>query len=294
MESFAQRFAVITGGGDGMGRALAVQLAAEGCHVAICDVNESNMTATIELCRDEAPDGTMLMSQKCDVADEGQLTEFRDAIQREFDTDHVHLVFNNAGIGGGGSMVVGDRGTWERTFNVCWGGVYLGTRVFLPLLIAAEEGHLVNTSSVNGFWASLGPSRPHTSYSAAKFAVKGFTESLIQDLRMHAPHVHAHVVMPGYIGTGIAANSITAHGIDVEAIPEASERAAAFRNNAPTTSETASKVILDGVRSGQWRILIGEDAHILDMSVRDDPEAAYGDDFLARLHEQGALVDLTS
>jgi hypothetical protein len=77
---------------------------------------------------------------------------------------------------------------WERTFNICWGGVYNCTRAFLPLLQHAEEGHIVNTSSINGFWASVGPRIPHTAYSAAKFAVKGFTEALITDLRINAPH----------------------------------------------------------------------------------------------------------
>ena len=84
---------------------------------------------------------------------------------------------------------------------MCWGGVYNGSRAFMPLLVASDEGHIVNTSSVNGFWAALGPGTPHTAYSAAKFAVKGFTEALIIDLRLNAPHVHASVVMPGHIGT---------------------------------------------------------------------------------------------
>jgi NADP-dependent 3-hydroxy acid dehydrogenase YdfG len=75
-------------------------------------------------------------------------------------TDHIHLLFNNAGIAGGGSMVTDSRAAWERTFNVCWGGVYLGCRTFLPMLIAAEEGHIVNTSSVNGFWATSAPTPP--------------------------------------------------------------------------------------------------------------------------------------
>ena len=100
-----------------------------------------------------------------------------------------------------------EREVWERVFGVCWYGVYYGTRAFLPLLVAAPEAHLVNTSSVNGFWASLGPGIPHTAYSAAKFAVKGFTEGLINDLRLNAPHVSVHLVMPGHVGTSIVLNS---------------------------------------------------------------------------------------
>jgi NAD(P)-dependent dehydrogenase (short-subunit alcohol dehydrogenase family) len=101
-------------------------------------------------------------------------------------------------------MVVNDRTEWERTFNICWGGVYLTTRA----LRAADEAHIVNTSSMNGFWASVGPDTPHTAYSAAKFAVKGFTEALIADFRMNAPHIRVSVVMPGHIGTGIRDNSV--------------------------------------------------------------------------------------
>ena len=87
---------------------------------------------------------------------------FRDAVAQSHATEHIHLLFNNAGIGGGGSFVRDDRAEWDKTFDVCWYGVYYCTRAFLPLLIASPEGHLVNTSSVNGFWASLGPSiRPH-------------------------------------------------------------------------------------------------------------------------------------
>jgi len=147
---------------------------------------------------------------------------------------------------------------------------------------------------VNGLWASLGPDRPHTSYSAAKFAVRGFTEALIQDLAMHAPHVHAHVVFPGHIGTGIAGNTLAAHGIDPEGMPEVIERAAAFRNEAPTTSASAAAVILDAVRAGEWRILIGEDAHVLDAMVRDRPTEVYSQGFLEDMTSQGVLRNLLS
>ena len=100
-----------------------------------------------------------------------------------------------------------ERADWERTFGICWFGVYYGSRVFLPLLVASDDGYIVNTSSVNGFWACLGPDVPHTAYSAAKFAVKGFTEALTIDLRLNAPHVKAAVVMPGHVGTSIVINS---------------------------------------------------------------------------------------
>ncbi len=287
MESFAGRIAVITGGGDGMGRELAVQLAAEGCHVAICDLSEEAMAATIERASAGAPAGTNLTSFRCDVSDEASLQAFAAAVQERFVTDHINLLFNNAGIGGGGSFLRSERGEWERTFNVCWYGVYYGCRTFLPLLVASDAGHVVNTSSINGFWASLGPQRSHTAYAAAKFAVKGFTEALVTDLRLNAPHVGASVVMPGHIGTGIALNSATVLGRPVDA--NVTEWAAAFRNNAPTSASTAASIILDGVRQGRWRILVGEDAQLVDELVRDNPEEAYEASFSARLRELGAF-----
>jgi len=102
---------------------------------------------------------------------------------------------------------------WERVFAVDWWGVYYCARVFLPLLIASGDGVLVNTSSVNGLWASLGPGMPQTAYSTAKFAVRGFSEALIEDLRVHAPHVRVAVVMPGHVGTDIIVNSLRAQGL---------------------------------------------------------------------------------
>ena len=161
----------------------------------------------------------------------------------------------------------------------------------MDALIASDEAVIVNTSSVNGFWASLGPGIAHTSYSAAKFAVKGFTEALITDLRLHAPHVTAAVVMPGHIGTGIAGNSVLAHGVDQDAAT--AERAAKFRNSAPMTAAQAATVILDGVRAGQWRILVGDDAHVVDIAVRQAPEEAYDVDFRDRFggHLQGLPRD---
>ncbi len=197
MDQFAGKIAVITGGGTGMGRELARQLAAEGCHVAMCDVFEETMAQTKALCERDAPVGTRISTFVADVSDEKQVLAFRKAVGEDLDTLHINLLFNNAGIGGAGSLIHDDREEWDKTFGVCWFGVYHCTRAFLPLLLASSEGHLINTSSVNGFWASLGPLTAHTSYSAAKFAVKGFTEALINDFRINAPHVKVSLVMPG-------------------------------------------------------------------------------------------------
>jgi NAD(P)-dependent dehydrogenase (short-subunit alcohol dehydrogenase family) len=186
--------------------------------------------------------------------------------------------------------------------------VYLNTRAFLPMLMKADQGHIVNTSSVNGFWASVGPRTPHTAYSAAKFAVKGFTEALITDLRINAPHIRCSVVMPGHIGTCIVANSrkiqagnesdgftakeieqararMAASGTDPsgksddEITALMAERARRFLEEAPTSAAAAATIILDGVKADRWRILVGQDAHKLDEMVRGAPERAYDLDF---------------
>jgi NAD(P)-dependent dehydrogenase (short-subunit alcohol dehydrogenase family) len=272
MDTFAGKFAVVTGGGSGMGRELVIRLAAGGCAVAACDVRQDTAEETAALARAGAPDGTAVTAHACDVADEAQVARFRDEALAAHGTDRVDLVFSNAGIGGGGSFVNDPREMWERVFAVDFWGVYHCARVFLPLLMRAPEGVLVNTSSVNGFWASLGAGVPHTAYSTAKFAVKGFSEALIEDLRMHAPHVRVAVVMPGHVATNIVANSMMAFGV-----PEADAVAAnrGFHDSAPLSAAGAATVILDGVRAGAWRILVGADAHSLDEFVRAHPDDAY-------------------
>jgi len=311
MRNLHGKMAIVTGGGTGMGRELVRQLAVAGSHVAMCDVSPDNMMETERLALLETTDDIRVTSHVCDVADEADMLAFRDQVQARHEVEHVDLVFNNAGIGGGGSFVTDeDRMAWEKTFDVCWHGVYHGCRAFLPLLIRSEEGHIVNTSSINGFWATVGPDVPHTAYCAAKFAVKGFTEALNIDLRLHAPHVMAHVVMPGHIGTSIALNSTAAHGgpdlerirktlaergIDVDQMSDADltelvvSRGERFRDDAPTTAAEAVAIILDGVREKRWRILVGDDAIVLDELVREDPEFAYEPEFLQRIIERGHL-----
>src|SRR3546814_11414563 len=121
MEHFTGRIAVVTGGGTGMGRELVRQLSAEGCHVALCDVNEDTMAETVSLAEKEAPAGTRLTTFVADVSEEAQMSAFRDHVTSHFGTDHVHLVFNNAGIGGGGSFLVAERERSEerRVGNEC-------------------------------------------------------------------------------------------------------------------------------------------------------------------------------
>jgi NAD(P)-dependent dehydrogenase (short-subunit alcohol dehydrogenase family) len=309
MDSFTRKLAVVTGGGSGMGRELTRQLAAQGCSVAACDLNPDTMADTVALAQAEAPPGVRITGHACDVADEAQVLRFRDELLAEHASDHVDLVFSNAGAGGGDSFVRSRREDWERVFAINWWGVYYCARAFLPLLIASGDGVLVNTSSVNGFWASLGPGVPQSAYSTAKFAVRGFTEALIEDLRSNAPQVRVALVLPGHVGTDIVTNSLMALGlpapermsdaqteeiispsvrdslIQAGVLPEGATPEdvrqflvrgnADFRDKAPLSAAQAATIILDGVRAGAWRILIGEDAKMIDERVRAKPEAAY-------------------
>ncbi len=298
MDNFKNKIAVVTGGGTGMGRELVRQLAKEGCNVAMCDVIEENMLETFDIVSKESPNIT-LSKHVCDVSDEEQVNNFKDEVLAQQNTQIINLLFNNAGIGGGGSFITSTREEWERCFAVCWYGVYYCSRAFMQCIVESEEGHIVNTSSVNGFWASLGGT-PHTSYSAAKFAVKGFSEALIDDFRVNAPHVGVSVVMPGHIGTSIAENTgkilggersdedyekikenmikmgMPVHNFSIDQIKEQiKENAESFKNNAPTSSAEAAEIILSAVKRKEWRILVGDDAKAIDQWVRNDPENAY-------------------
>jgi len=314
LKQFNGKIAVITGGGSGMGRELAIQLASKGCHVSICDVTEESMAQTKSLALARAPSGLRVSTFLADVSDEEQVVAFRDSVAAAHKTKHIDLLFNNAGIGGGGSFVLDDREEWDKTFEVCWNGVYFCSRAFLPMLVASPASHLINTSSVNGFWASLGPRSAHSAYSAAKFAVKGFTEALVNDFRNNAPQIKVSLVMPGHIGTGIVINSSRILGRDPKEMTDDQlddararmERAGftvgeasneqlrqglqmigeAFREGAPMTAAEAAKIILDGVREERWRILVGKDAEALDRLVREAPEEAYENSFMERLLAQ--------
>ena len=306
---FAGCIAVVTGGGTGMGRELVRRLAAAGAHVAACDLNAEELARTAELAA-SGPSSVRITTHDCDVTDPDAVAAFAAEVAAQHDTDHINLLFNNAGVGGGGSFVIDDqRAAWDKTFEVCWNGVLNCARAFMDMLVRSEAGAMVNTSSINGFWATVGPGLPHTSYCAAKFAVKGFTEALMVDLALHAPHVSAHVVMPGHIGTSIALNSFTAHGVDIPLIRKnmaargvdldafsdeqvetmLNERNTRFRDDAPTNASQAAEIILSDVLAGRWRILVGDDAYAIDQAVRSDPEDAYTEAFIERIRDQGHL-----
>jgi NAD(P)-dependent dehydrogenase (short-subunit alcohol dehydrogenase family) len=322
MESFAGKLAVVTGGGSGMGRELVRQLAAAGCSVAACDLNPDSVAVTAATAWAAAPPGVTVTGHTCDVSDEAQVLRFRDELLEQHASDHVDLVFSNAGVAGGSSFIKDSREEWERTFAINWWGVYFCARTFLPLLIASGAGVLVNISSVAGFWATAGPGAPPiTAYCTSEFAIKGFSEALIPDLRANAPHVRVVVVMPGVVNTDIAANSRRALGLpDVEqlsdtqllelipdvaravliemgllpedfsaddlrqAIPRLKDE---FRDKGFTAAQAAT-IIVDGVRSGAWRILVGEEAKMLDEQVRANPEAPFNYENYAEMY--GPLI----
>ena len=276
MKDFADRIAVVTGGGTGMGRELVRQLVAQGCNVAMCDLSARTMAETKRLCElERLPQGLRITAHVADVSDESEVQRFRDEVAEHQTTDKINLLFNNAGVGGSGSMFSNSREDWERTFNICWGGVYRCTRAFLPMLQKADEGHIVNTSSVNGFWASVGPRISHTSYCAAGFAVKGFTEALITDLQVHAPHIRCSVVMPGHIGTSIMANSRKiqsgneSRNIERDRDCNARERASAAGIDVASMSDLdIQNMVIERARRFLDEATGPFDHHVLDVQIR--------------------------
>ena len=317
VDSFAGKLAVVTGGGSGIGRELVRQLAAQGCSVATCDLNPDSVAVTAATVWATAPPGVAVTGHVCDVSDEAQVLRFRDELLEQHARDHVDLVFANAGVAGGGSFVKDSREEWERTFAINWWGVYYCARAFLPLLIASGDGVLVNISSAAAFWATAGAGMPITAYAASEFAIKGFSEALIEDLRSNAPQVRVVVVMPGVVNTDIAENSRRALGQpDVEQLSDAEVMgmipdtgrtvliamgllpenftADDFRRAIPRLKDAfrdqgflpaqAATIILDGVRSGAWRILVGEEAKMLDEQTRANPEAPFNYENYAEMY----------
>jgi NAD(P)-dependent dehydrogenase (short-subunit alcohol dehydrogenase family) len=313
METFRDKLAVVTGAGTGIGRELSLQLARAGAHVALCDVFEDTLAETRAACEAEAGPAARVSAQRCDVADESQVLAFAESVRREHRQSHIHLLFNNAGVGGGGSFVTDSRQHWEHTFHVCWHGVYHCTRAFMSQLVASSEACIVNVASINAMFA-LDPNGPHTAYSTASFAIKGFSESLLVDLRINAPHVSLILVMPGHIGTSFVTNTMRAQGIkqplelttqeiarlrtwlrlaqtpdtrlsDQQVREIVQARVDAFRNDAPISAAQAAERILTAVLAGQWRVLIGEDAELLDKLAREHPDQLYEPSFLRQLRE---------
>jgi short-subunit dehydrogenase len=260
MQSFNDKVAAITGAASGMGRQLAVQLAGHGCHLALSDVNESGLAETQALA--QRANGSIRVSvRRLDVADREAVFAWADATAREH--GKVNLIFNNAGVGLSSTAEATKIEDFTWLMNINFWGVVHGTQAFLPHLKNARDGHIINTSSLFGLLAAPGTS----AYHAAKFAVRGFTESLRQELDVMKCGVSATCVHPGGIKTAIAQNArtddnIAALGMDPRTNKEK------FSKNLITSAERASATILKAVRHNERRVLVGLDAIVLDKVQR--------------------------
>jgi len=252
--AFAGKVAVVTGAASGMGRDMAIQLGRAGAKLAISDMNPDGLEETRALV--EAT-GAEVHSQLLNVAEREAMIEYADTVAKHY--GKVNMIFNNAGIAHTGNVEHMEFKEIDRVMDVDFWGVVNGTKAFLPHLIASGDGHVVNTSSLFGILAQPGQS----AYNAAKFAVRGFTEALRQEMLIAKHPVKVTCVHPGGIKTAIARNSTASSGYN------AKENAAFFdKYLATTTSEKAATIILNAVRRGHARVLVGADAKILDLLVR--------------------------
>jgi NAD(P)-dependent dehydrogenase (short-subunit alcohol dehydrogenase family) len=254
MTRLRDRVAVVTGAASGIGRALACDLARRGARLAISDIDELGLAETS---RQVSILGARSHVQVLDVSDRAAVLSYADAVMAEF--GRVNLVINNAGIAFTGSIAELSFDQLERVMAVDYWGVVNGTKAFLPHLIASGDGHVVNISSVFGLFAVPGQG----AYNAAKFAVRGFTEALNQELRLAGHPVRVTCVHPGGVKTAIARNAGAVARQDPAAL------AAVFDARlARTTAESAARQILRAVRRDRPRALIGADAKLLDLVVR--------------------------
>jgi NAD(P)-dependent dehydrogenase (short-subunit alcohol dehydrogenase family) len=253
MTHFTGKVAVVTGAASGIGRALALELARRGARLAISDVDVAGLAETEAMV---AAIGAEVRSDTLDVSQRELVLAYADEIAVHFGV--VHQVYNNAGIAFTGSVEQMSFKDIDRVMDVDFWGVVSGTKAFLPHLIASGDGHVVNVSSVFGLFAVP----KQSAYNAAKFAVRGFTEALRQEMVNDRRPVKVTCVHPGGIKTNIARNSEQVEGLDHDRL------ASSFDKLARTSPEKAADVILAGVEKGKARVLIGTDAKALDLLVR--------------------------
>ena len=254
MEGFAGRVAAVTGAGSGIGQALALELGRSGASVAISDVDTEGLAQTEEQLK---AIGAPVRSDRLDVTEREAFQIYADQINKHF--GKVNQIYNNAGIAFTGDVEITAFKDIERVMDVDFWGVVNGTKAFLPHLIASGDGHIVNVSSLFGLMSMPG----QAAYNSAKFAVRGFTEALRQELVLNRDPVKVTSVHPGGIKTAIARNGLTAEGVD----PEAQYRFFDKRL-ASTTPQRAAEIILEAVRKNKARVLVGQDAIVLDLIVR--------------------------
>jgi short-subunit dehydrogenase len=254
MSTFEGKVAVVTGAGSGIGRALALDLAKRGARLALSDVDTVGLADTV---RQAKALGAEVRSDRIDVAEREEMLEYADSVFTTFGT--VHQVYNNAGIGYNGNVEKSEFKDIERIMDVDFWGVVNGTKAFLPHLIASGDGHVVNISSLFGLIAVPGQS----AYNAAKFAVRGFTESLRQEMLIAKHPVEVTCVHPGGIKTAVARNATVAEDEDAQTFADFFDKRLALHS-----PEMAAKTILDGVRKGKARVIIGWEAKALDVLAR--------------------------
>lgn len=259
MKSLERKVVAITGAGSGIGRQLAVQCSALGAALALSDVNEKGLAETLELI---GPTHRLVTSQKLDVADRAAVFAWAEQIKKDHGTAHV--VINNAGVSLSANVAEMKLADFEWVMNINFWGVVAGTQAFLPMFLAQDEGHVVNISSIFGIIGV--PTQ--SAYNAAKFAVRGFTESLRQELA--STNVRATCVHPGGIKTNILRggrhyNDIQGGKADIAALNKE------FDKLARTSPEEAARVIIDGILKDKPRVLIGQDAKMMDRLARTMP-----------------------
>jgi short-subunit dehydrogenase len=268
--------AAITGAASGIGRALALELAARGCDLALADRDEAGLrTVAAEIGRAHS---RKVSVHRVDVGIPAEIEAFAQAASASH--PGLNIVVNNAGVALLGQFSEIDQAQMDWLMNINFWGVVHSTRAFLPHLSRKPEAHIVNLSSIFGIIAPPG----QTAYAAAKFAVRGFSESLRHELQMEASPVKLSVVHPGGIATNIVRNSRTGAGVtDNERRAQAIER---FDSVAKTTPTAAALRIIKGIENNEPRILIGNDARWMDLLQRFRPASYWA--VLARRLEKAA------
>ena len=254
MEGFAGKVAAVTGAGSGIGQALALELGRSGASLAISDVDIEGLAATEEQLK---AIGAPVRSDRLDVTEREAFGIYADHINEHF--GKVNQIYNNAGIAFTGDIEVTQFKEIEKVMDVDFWGVVNGTKAFLPHLIASGDGHVVNISSLFGLMSMPG----QAAYNAAKFAVRGFTEALNQEMFFNGHPVKVTSVHPGGIKTAIARNGLTAEGVSAEKVSSLFDK-----RLASTSPRRAAEIILDGVHKNKARVLVGRDAVVLDALVR--------------------------
>ena len=254
MEGFAGKVAVVTGAASGIGEALAVELARSGAKLAISDVDTEGLARIEERLRDI---GAPVKADRLDVAERERFLAYADEVRDHFGV--VNQIYNNAGIAFFGEVGTSQFSDIERVMAVNYWGVVHGTKAFLPHLLASGDGHIINVSSIWGIFSAPGQS----AYNSAKFAVRGFTEALRQEMMLAGYPVKVTAVYPSGIKTAIARNATAAEGLDKDELAEL------FDNKlAKGSPEVAARNILNGVRKNKARVLVGPGARTFDLLVR--------------------------